>query len=514
MGMETYNVTTYAQEVVPEAPLYIQAILLPLFSFPAWILCLPPLFWHFRQGNVAAGSLITWIALNNFFNSINPLIWPRDNSTEWWNGYGWCDIHSRIQVGSVVGLAASTAMIVRRLVKVMDTRNITVSSSQSSKVKAKIWEVVWCWGYPLIMILIFYIVQPVRYMLYGIMGCQYAQDSSWLSIVLHMMWGPITMAVAAYYAGLLIYRLYRYRLEFHCLLLARKSTSSRFIRLFILSMIVILLYLPYSIYLLVELSLMATNAYSWSQVHDPAKFNTIIKIPVFGQVSFEKWVQVGTGYIIFLLFGTGSDAHNLYKKMLVSVGAGQVWPSLYIESAGASASASASATPSCFITARTWSSSRLIKVKNMFWLKTESCEGMESFAGTTPNNSVVLDVIPPQLHNVTTEDTMLKQQQSAPVFSSTQPSFLKRIFSPSSRQGPVLPIFSHHAIADITTTDTDKSVWRTPSPGVHAHVWASDDAVAGRFSKKGGVHILREVHQDCQNKDGNEKQKTATDAWV
>jgi pheromone a factor receptor len=183
------------------APYYTQAILLPILAFPSWILCILPLSWHFRQGNIAAGSLVLWVILVNFFNSVNPLIWPRDNLTEWWDGNIWCDINVRIQVGCIVGTTVSAAIIVRKLARVMDTRNITVSSSRDSKVKEKALEILWCWGYPLVLILLYYIVQPVRYIVYGIIGCLSAYDRSWPSIVLSFMWAPITTLVAAGYAG-------------------------------------------------------------------------------------------------------------------------------------------------------------------------------------------------------------------------------------------------------------------------------------------------------------------------
>lgn len=183
------------------APLYPAAILLPILSFPSWMLCILPLSWHFRQGNIAAGSLILWVVMMNFFNSINPLIWPCDNIEEWWDGHVWCDIHARLQVGCIVGTTASTAMIVRKLAKVMDTRNITVSSSRDNKVKEKVLEILWCWIYPLVLILLYYVVQPVRYMIYGVIGCLSAYDTSWPSLVLSFMWAPITIIVAAGYAG-------------------------------------------------------------------------------------------------------------------------------------------------------------------------------------------------------------------------------------------------------------------------------------------------------------------------
>jgi pheromone a factor receptor len=181
-------------------PLYNSAVLLPIFAFPAWILCLAPLIWHFRQGNIAAGSLILWCLMINFFNSINALIWPRDNYLAWWDGNILCDIEVRIQVGAIVGTTASAAMIVRKLARVMDTRSMTVNTSNSSKRREQYLEIAWCWGYPLVLILLYYIVQPVRYMIYSIQGCMFAYETSWPSVVLSFMWAPITTLVAAVYA--------------------------------------------------------------------------------------------------------------------------------------------------------------------------------------------------------------------------------------------------------------------------------------------------------------------------
>jgi pheromone a factor receptor len=182
------------------APLGIQAIILPAVAFPAWIICLPPLVWHFRQGNMAAGSLILWVISAPFFLSINALIWPRDNLSEWWDGDVLCDIQARIQVATVVGATASSAMILRKLARVMDTNNMTVSSSHGTKLKEKVLEIVWCWLFPLLLVLVYYIVQPVRYIIWGIVGCLAAYDTSWPSIVLIFMWGPLTTLVAAGYA--------------------------------------------------------------------------------------------------------------------------------------------------------------------------------------------------------------------------------------------------------------------------------------------------------------------------
>jgi pheromone a factor receptor len=191
----------YPQGPSIDAPISTQAILFPALAFPAWILCIPSMAWHFRQANVAAGSIILWLMLHNFFNSINALIWPRDNIPEWWDGRVWCDIHVRIQVGSYIGVAASASMITRKLARVMDTRNITVSSSRGSKTRERIWEIAWCWGAPLVLVIVYYVVQSARYFVFGIVGCLPAYDTSWPSLVVNIMWFPITTMFATYWSG-------------------------------------------------------------------------------------------------------------------------------------------------------------------------------------------------------------------------------------------------------------------------------------------------------------------------
>jgi len=484
--MAAYNITAnFASSST--APLYPQAILFPLFAFPSWLLCVPSLVWHFSQGNIAAGSVVTWVVLNNFYNAINPLIWPRDNLTEWWDGNLWCDIGIRIQVGTNVGIAASTVMIIRKLARVMDTRNIIVSSSRNSKVKEKIWEVVWCWGFPMLMILLFYIVQPIRYFIFGIMGCISAYDTSWPSIVLIIMWAPITMLVAAYYAVLLIYRLYIYRREFHRLISARNTTKSRFIRLFILCIITVIAYLPYTLYLLVHMcAITLKDPYDWDRVHGPS-FNNILRIPVYGKVSMEKWIQVATGYVIFFVYGTGMDAHNLYKRMLLSVGLGKWFPSLYTMDSG-------SATPSSFIAARSWSSSMSSKAKSVFWSKTSS--ETETMDGTTFNGSIRHNSIAP-LEIIPAQDTLTKH---------TKPSFFKRLLRRRQRCSNILPLYSREeAPKSLVSVLPVPASTHKSSQGVEAHVWAAGDSAPSYLRTTPGVHIIREIHQDCCDKDDTEK---------
>jgi|SRR5690242_4065599 len=181
--------------------IYSNAILFSTLAWVSWLLCIAPLIWHISQRNVAASSLVLWIILTNLPLSINAIIWGHDNIDEWWDGVGWCDIIARIQVGAEVSLAAAVAMILRRLAQVMDTRNITVAPSRSSTLRRQLVELAWCWGYPIVLILFYIPIQSVRYHVWGIEGCNSAYDPVWQSLVLNVMWVPLTMAVVVYYAG-------------------------------------------------------------------------------------------------------------------------------------------------------------------------------------------------------------------------------------------------------------------------------------------------------------------------
>ena len=177
--------------------IYPNTIILSTLSFSSVVLCIPPLIWHFSQRNIPAWSLILWITVINIYNAVNPLIWQNDNIDEWWNGNIYCDIQVRVLVGSVAALPACITMIMRKLARVMDTRNITIAPSRSSKRKEMVLEVLWCWGYPLILILAYYIVQPNRYYIYTSSGCGVSFDASWPSAALNWIWTPITMFFAS-----------------------------------------------------------------------------------------------------------------------------------------------------------------------------------------------------------------------------------------------------------------------------------------------------------------------------
>lgn len=229
------------------------------------------------------------------------------------------------------------------------------------------------------------------------------------------------------------------------------------------------------------------DPYDWNRIHGPS-FNTILKIPVYGKVSMDKWIQVATGYVIFFVYGTGMDAHNLYKRMLLSVGLGKWFPSLYNMESGSS-------TPSSFIAARSWSSSMSSKAKSVFWSKTGS--DTETMDGTTFNGSI--------RHNSIAAPQPITTQESPA--EDTNLSFFKRILGRRQRRSDILPRYSREdarrSLASISQLPTPTHV---SSQGIEAYVWATGNTAPSHLSTTPGVHIVREIRQDCCDKEDLEEE--------
>jgi pheromone a factor receptor len=434
-------------------PLYATAVFMPIIALPSLILCIPPMYWHFLQRNIAAGSLILWMNIFNFFNFINPFIWPRDNVLEWWDGNVFCDIQAHLQVCNIVALTACATVIARKLAKIMDTRNMTIAPSKFDRNKEKMFDIFWCWGYPFILMALYYIVQPTRYFIFAISGCVASFDTSWPSIVVSWIWGPITALVGAFYAGritvtvtpencltrilgLLILRLFRYRREFHRLISVRNTTKSRFVRLFIMALIFITAFLPYNLYVLYVQARISIDSYDWNTVHG-ANWNTIIKVPTQGGVRWDRWVNIASGYLLFLLFGTGLEAHNSYKRMLCAVGLGKIFPSLSV------VCKSGSSTPSSVTFVKGFASTCASKAKSYFSM---SDSATDTQSGSTRGDSIFLDTSitdrPVHLQHISTNKPLFSPSTHLTNIWSSTRSLFNRLFGHRTRQPSILPTFS------------------------------------------------------------------------
>ncbi|KAI9882564.1 MAG: hypothetical protein M1823_005686 [Watsoniomyces obsoletus] len=313
--------------LVLDAPLQFRrspgAVILPLLAFLGIVLIIPPAVWHARNRNIAACSLIFWITLSNLFCFINALIWPTDDISRWWNGVGLCDIQVKLTWAFSVGAACSLACIMRNLARVLDVDRSGARSGSASRKRQTIIDLLWCFACPIWVMAVDYIVQSNRYYIFTIAGCTPAIDESWLGIVLILMWAPIFCVVASFYCILVMIRLHRHRRQFMQILSNHSSlTKSRFWRLFLMALTLLLVLLPVQFYILATNLSYADHPYSWSNVHRP-DWSQIIMVPTGGQVAFDRWIRVASAFLVFIFFGMGTEAMAMYRKWLAWLGLGR-----------------------------------------------------------------------------------------------------------------------------------------------------------------------------------------------
>lgn len=98
-------------------------------------------------------------------------------------------------------------------------------------------------------------------------------------------------------------------------------------RLYILCVVWIVVYIPIEVYLIyTNAEVLSDKPYSWSQTH--SHFDTIVLVPSGGEVFYDRWVWLGSGIAVFVFFGFGRDALNMYRAGLLALGLGRLFPSL------------------------------------------------------------------------------------------------------------------------------------------------------------------------------------------
>lgn len=130
---------------------------------------------------------------------------------------------------------------------------------------------------------------------------------------------------------LVLVRLVKYRSEFRQIIGASGSglTAQRFIRLYLLSFIIILLVLPLQMYVMyMNVAIMLPlQPFSWHQVLGP-DWDIILRVPTGGVLKPERWIPVAASILLFVFFGLGQDAVGMYRSGLRKIGVGRFFPCL------------------------------------------------------------------------------------------------------------------------------------------------------------------------------------------
>ncbi|KAL8848704.1 MAG: hypothetical protein Q9221_006314 [Calogaya cf. arnoldii] len=310
------------------------SVALPTLAIIALALNIPPLVWHVKNRNIAACNLIVWTIFLNLCNFINAIIWPTGDIYNWFTGLVLCDIEVKLLLAATFGIPGSLTCIMRALARVLDTERTILVPTKKQRYIETIITAFLCFGGPVYAIAIHYVVQPSRYYIMAISGCTVSLDRSWPTMALVVAWPVILCLAATYYGIVVMIRMRKYRREFSSILTASTSnlTKSRFLRLFLLSSSLVLIFLPLQLYIFFLNTSAELIPYNWDLIHNRHAWMDIILVPTHGVVSIDRWISVVLGIFIFLFFGLGSDATKMYRKWWVKLRLGTNFPGLYGQS--------------------------------------------------------------------------------------------------------------------------------------------------------------------------------------
>jgi len=181
------------------------AYFLAVISLIILLLIIPPICWRLRNSNLAATILIAWLLILLLLNAINALTWPSDDFTTWFQGAALCDFEIKMQVAAQVALPSCFARILKALAGVLDSRRVSLVPSQRQKRRGIVGDVIWCILFPLGQMVGQWVVQPTRYLVYGITGCVAPRPANWLYVLLIVVPPAVWVAVGTYFAGKLIF---------------------------------------------------------------------------------------------------------------------------------------------------------------------------------------------------------------------------------------------------------------------------------------------------------------------
>ncbi|GAV56253.1 hypothetical protein ZYGR_0BB00300 [Zygosaccharomyces rouxii] len=286
-------------------------------SLVALLLLLPPLAWHAHSRNIPAILLILWLFTMDLTSLVGASIWSEEDFMNRWNGKGWCDIVVKLQVGANVGMPCAVTNIVYNLHTVLRANTVLPELNSWNKICC---DLAISLTTPVLIMALSYIVQVARFGIVRYNGCQNLLSPTWVTIVLYTMWGLIWSVVGMVYALLVLYVFLKKRKDVRDILHCTNSrlNLARFSRLLILCFLTILVMFPLSLYAVVEDVKSFQGKFSWNETHSPVTWNTIPKFDE-GKSILGVWIYVLMSYMVFIIFGLGTDALKMYANILRAV---------------------------------------------------------------------------------------------------------------------------------------------------------------------------------------------------
>ncbi|OCH88492.1 fungal pheromone STE3G-protein-coupled receptor [Obba rivulosa] len=300
--------------------LFQQVQTIPVGAFIGAAVVLIPLPSHWRARNVATLSIIAWLFVIDMIYGINALVWRNNIEVRL---VVWCDITTKIIIGSSSALPAATLCICKYLESVAATR--IVRMSKQDKRRQMRFELALCFGVPFFFMALHYVVQGHRFDIIESFGCQ---PATYISIpgVFVVWFPPLILATGTLiYASLALYHFFMQRLTFtlHLQNINSALTTGRYLRLIAMSVTEILWGTTLTALVMAENIVGGLRPWTnWNDVHSNfsriGRFALLQYPPYYLQLMILfAWAIPASSIIFFLFFGFSEDVMGDYKRGLV-----------------------------------------------------------------------------------------------------------------------------------------------------------------------------------------------------
>ncbi|KAI5864526.1 pheromone A receptor-domain-containing protein [Durotheca rogersii] len=323
----------------PNPSLRANLVLRVFFAVLAVALCWVPLRLFWRKRDVAAVALLAALVLLDLLATVNALLWPSDVWDVWWDGAGLCEVEVYLWMPLRTIYAAAIFAIVRDLackVRAVPSAALLPSPSRSRGCgcAGRIWvQAAIVFSVPLFQLLFTWFDLTQRYEIGTIVGCMPVFDDSWPRIVVYDL--PIlvfTLASLPY--AFLAFKRYHATSKSTLPFLRAKSRSRW--RLYGVSLMILLIYLPVSLYFVVSniADVVRSNdfrPYSYARVHalprpgselggsggtHPYPWDAVFFVPSWdlpSHVANQAWFTIATTVGVAVFFGSTKEARTTYR---------------------------------------------------------------------------------------------------------------------------------------------------------------------------------------------------------
>ncbi|KZV69437.1 STE3-domain-containing protein [Peniophora sp. CONT] len=284
-----------------------------------------------QSWNLGVTLLCFWLLVQNLINATNAILWADNGEIKL---FVWCDIVTRLNLASNIGLYTSTLLITRRLHLIVRFQATDLSGARS-RVIDRCLE----WGlgivYPLVNAgPVYYVIQGARFQVEEGAGCNQSISPSILAITLIQVWTvlPPLVSVVVYYPKV-AYTFYRHNRDVNRFLRSNDSIPrTSYLRVLAVASIDTLLTLPIGLISFVFFLRGAESASSlpfyagWKETHthwDPIKFSyeEVLTGGSFNAANFywQYWMAPGLALVIFGLFGFTVEARASYWRAICAI---------------------------------------------------------------------------------------------------------------------------------------------------------------------------------------------------